>query len=84
MTDIPKDVMKSARAWADDAMMSAHSGQLLEPVRDAIARAILAERERCSIVAYDYASTYSERIADGIYEAIRSSDNVWEPTNDRP
>lgn len=57
MTEIPDDVMEEARqSWNRIRNNSMRDGQFF------IARAILAERERCAKVA--------ERYSDGIYASM--------------
>ena len=56
---IPDDVMKAAIAARADGH-SNPNWYLEQPHVDAIARAILAEREACAKIAYTYADDHSE------------------------
>ena len=53
MSEIPEDVMETAVAISDDAV-ELHTNAHINDLRDKIARAILAERERCSKVAAQF------------------------------
>lgn len=52
MSDIPEDIMKAARA----AMAEADGRAVVweGPLIDAIARSIMAERERCAVLVENY------------------------------
>lgn len=69
MSEIPEDVMKTARAEASRWFNSIGSSEY--HFADAIARAIIAERERCAKIAEgcDLDPEYAEFVA----QAIRSS-----------
>lgn len=51
MTTIPDDVMEEARYWTAGWEENGHHPLHLQAVRQTVARAILAERERCAKVA---------------------------------
>lgn len=83
MTDIPEDVMKLAQAAQDAAMAECKAekfavyeypfgtGRAKDVLDAAIARAILAERERCANVCKAVGSDADPQLADHIAAAIR-------------
>ena len=68
---IPEDIMRTAQAAAKEAAMRSLKTGELNPEM-VIARAILAERERCAKIAENW-NYPPENTAHGIAHAIRSS-----------
>ena len=56
------------RAIAEDIVVT-YGGSV--GLMDAIIDAIMAERERCAVIAEEHASTHDSRVADWIATAIR-------------
>jgi hypothetical protein len=84
-TQIPEDVMKAVqsaweKAWSKTGSTNAES------IREAIAIAILAERERCASIAGYYAQACLETESDGSgYYACNSLfDEIRNPTPPKP
>lgn len=79
--DIPEDVMKAAmlhlRSMEQDTEERGNGQWVVKGfgVRNAIARAILAERERCAKVCEAVGSDLDPQYADHIAAAIRATPN---------
>lgn len=63
--DIPEDVMEAARAVYLDGCLYGYTDQQFI---DAIARAIMAERERCKKIAETYAANLDKTMTRNEYE----------------
>ena len=65
MTEIPDDVMKAAEAAYSDAVRGGHDTRSFESRIEEIARAIMAERERCAKVVEEYELIGHPRLSPG-------------------
>lgn len=73
-TKIPEDIMATAAELVNATIRNYERNEFANISRDAIAKAILAERERCAMIASDLADKHDSRVGDWIMSAIRGED----------